>query len=64
VELTPFISLHKSRIRPIDATVSINDKCIMIGTQHHMISGGLIGTKGLGEGGQMIMLKPKGLPTV
>jgi hypothetical protein len=58
-----FVATTSSRIRPIDATVSINNKYIMIGTQHHMISGGVIGTKGLGEGGQLIMLKPKGLPT-
>jgi hypothetical protein len=51
------------RIRTFDDDVSINNKLIMLGTQHHMSSGGPIATKGLGEGGQLIMLKPKNLPT-
>jgi hypothetical protein len=58
-----FIATPSSRIRPIDSAVSINNKSIMLGIQHHMASGGIIGTKGLGEGGQIIMLKPKNLPT-
>jgi hypothetical protein len=52
-----------AKIRPIDATVSINDKLIMLGVQHHHASGGAVGTKRLGEGGQLIMMKPKNLPT-
>jgi hypothetical protein len=51
-----------SRIREIDSQASINDKLIMLGTQPHYATGGVIAAKGLGEGGQLIMLKPKGLP--
>jgi hypothetical protein len=52
-----------SRIREIDSQASINDKLIMLGTQPHYVTGGVIAAKGLGEGGQLIALKPKGLPT-
>jgi hypothetical protein len=58
-----FKATPSSRIRQFDDDVSINDKLLMLGTQHHMSSGGPINTKGLGQGGQLIMLKPKGLPT-
>jgi hypothetical protein len=56
-----FKATTSSRVREIDSTIPINDKLIMLGTQYHLASGGGIGTKGVGEGGQLIMLKPKGL---
>jgi hypothetical protein len=59
-----FIATPSSKIRPINSTVSINNKSIMMGIQHHMSSGGVVGRNGQGEGGQVIMLKPKNLPTV
>jgi hypothetical protein len=41
--------------------VAINNKLLMLGTQHHMSSAGVIAEKGLGQGGQLIMMKPKNL---
>jgi len=56
-----FAATSNSRIREFDSQVSINNKTLMIGTEMHYASGGVIGKNALGQGGQLLALKPKNL---
>ena len=56
-----FVANTTTKLRTIDSQVPINNKTIMIGADMHYVAGGVIGKNTLGQGGQILALKPKNL---